>query len=300
MEWQFELLDGPYEGVTEGPVWDGEAILFTHIPASRILRYDPKTGKVTEYRTGTNLTNGLAFDKEGMLYGCSGGGRCIVRFDPDGTITPISDRLDGRRHNNPNDLAIDRQGRIWFTDMWSNTPEGSEMELDHESVLRLDPQASGTWTLKRATFDTTHPNGILVSQDQKTLYVAQSDFGEERKRELRAYPIREDGSLGPYSVLHTFGKDHRGAQRGVDGMCLDVEGNIIACAGWELGGPGPMLYVFTPQGRVLETHPVPTRRPTNCTFGDPDMQTIYVTTIDGELFRARTHRKGWLMYPPSG
>ncbi len=297
MDWRFEKLAGPYGGVTEGPVWTGDALLFTHIQASRILRFDPRKGEVTEYITGTDRTNGLCFDGQGRLYGCSGGGRCILRFEAGGRMTRLPDRLDGKRHNNPNDLAIDRQGRIWFTDPWGNANDKSGMELDHESVLRLDPQPGGGWTLRRLTFDTTHPNGILISPDNRTLYVAESDYGVDRKRELRAYPIKDDGTLGPYITLHTFGLDHRGVHRGVDGMTLDQDGNIIACAGWEISGPGPMLYVFSPTGRVLETHPIPTRRPTNCCFGDADMQTLYVTTIDGELFRTRTNRRGWTMWP---
>ena len=93
-------------------------------------------------------------------------------------------------------------------------------------------------------------------------------------------------------------KDARGVQRGVDGMCLDTNGNIIACAGWEEAGPGPMIYVFAPSGRVLETHPVPVDRPTNCTFGDADLGTLYVTSGGGHLFRVRdTGRRGWLLYP---
>ena len=73
---------------------------------------------------------------------------------------------------------------------------------------------------------------------------------------------------------------------------------MIATAGWELGGPGPMIYVFAPSGEVLEMHPVPCRRPTNCTFGDADLRTLYVTTIEGYLFRTRTGRKGRVLYPP--
>jgi len=137
------------------------------------------------------------------------------------------------------------------------------------------------------TFDTTKPNGLLLSLDEKILYVAQSHYGEGNKRELRAYPIRDDDTLGPYEVLHNFYP-----HRGIDGMTLDVEGNIVATAGWRQSGPGPMIYVFAPNGRVLETHPVPEDRPTNCTFGGEDLSTLYVTTIDGRLLRAQTHRKG--------
>ena len=296
MSWSFELAAGPLGGTTEGPVWDGYAVLYTHIPASRIMRYDPRTGENSEYFSLTHNTNGLCFDAEGSLYGCQSGGRRIVRFEKDGlTITPVSSTLGGQRHNNPNDLAVDRQGRIWFTDPFNGS--AGEQELDHMSVLRLDPQGDENWELTRATYDVSRPNGVLVSRDQRTLYVAQSDYDPGQPRELRAYPINDDGSLGSYTTLHTFGIDRRGVHRGVDGMTLDAEGNIVACAGWEESGPGPMVYVISPAGRVLETHPFRVDRPTNCCFGDADMRTLYVTTGGGHLFRARTEREGWIMWP---
>ena len=298
MSWDFELVAGPYGGTTEGPVWDGEAVIFTHIPESRLMRYDPKSGEATEYFTGVNHVNGLCFDVSGNLFGCQQGGRRIVRFEREGkTITSLPHRLDGKRHNNPNDLVVDRSGRIWFTDPYSGIGDSGPQELDHMSVLRLDPTGDDQYELKRATTDISRPNGILISRDQKTLYVAQSDYGLDRLRELRAYPINDDGSLGEYETLHTFGVDHRGAQRGVDGMTLDTDGNIIACAGWETAGPGPMIYVFSPAGRVLETHPIRAERATNCCFGDADLKTLYVTTGGGHLFRARTDHTGWIMWP---
>jgi len=297
MEWEFELVAGPYGGTTEGPTWDGQALLFTHIPANRIMRYDPTTGACTEFRTGTNATNGLMFDAQGRLYGCSGGGRCILRFEPDGATTTLPHRLDGRRHNRPNDLAIDRQGRIWFTDPYGQGLPEPERELDHTSVLRLTPQPDGDWHLERMTYDTSAPNGILFSQDERTLYVVQNDY--EGIRDLRAYPLQNDDTLGNFIVLHRFGEDFRGVHRGLDGMCLDTAGNIIACGGWRQAGPGPMIHVFSPSGRILETHPVPVDRPTNCTFGGPDLSILYITTGGGHLFRVRNSgRRGWLSYPP--
>ena len=300
MEWRFELIERPYGGVTEGPIWDGEAVYFTHIPTSRIMRYDPGTGGISEWRGGTNHTNGLAHDTQGRLYGCCSGGRSIVRFEPDGTTTTVADRVDGQKLNTPNDLAIDHQGRIWFTNPWNvgNIDPAEVEELDNRSVLRADPQPDGSYTVARVTFDTTMPNGVLVSPDDSTLYVAESnsaDIGLDR--ELRAYPINTDGSLGPYNTLHTFGKDRDAVHRGIDGMCFDVDGNIVATAGWPDGGPGPMIYVFSPTGRVLETHRVPARMPTNCCFGGPDRTTLYVTSTEGHFFRAETDRVGWAMYP---
>ena len=297
MRWEFELVAGPYGGTTEGPAWDGQALLFTDIPNSRIMRYDPVTGDCTEYRTGTNGTNGLNFDAQGNLYGCSGGGRRILRFEPDGSATPLPHLLDGRLHNRPNDLAIDRKGRIWFTDPSGQIPAG-ERELDHASVLRLDPgpAAQGGWTLQRMTFDTFAPNGLLFSQDERTLYVVQSDY--EGTRDLRAYPLQDDDTLGRFTVLHVFGEDYRGVHRGLDGMCLDTEGNIIAAGGWRQAGPGPLIYVFSPSGRVIETHSAPADWPTNCAFGGRALDTLYVTTRGGHLFRVNdTGRRGWTLYP---
>ena len=299
MSWEFEQVAGPY-GFTEGPAWDGEAVLFTDISTSRVMRYDPASGECTAFRSGTNEANGLIFDKDGNLYACEGsklfgdgeGGRRISRYNADGTTTVVVEDFEGKRLNSPNDLAFDAQGRLWFTDPRYGD-ETDDLELDHRSVFRLDPRADDSWDITRVTYDTTSPNGLLVSRDGKWLYVAQSAYGDNNPRELRRYPINDDGSVGAYEVLHNFYP-----HRGIDGMCWDSDGNIIATAGWEESGPGPMLYVFTPSGRVLETHPVPTDQPTNCTFGGPDLQTLYVTA-GGCLFRTRPGRRGYLIYPPS-
>jgi gluconolactonase len=296
MDWQFEIVAGPF-GFTEGPAWDGQALLFSDIPASRIMRYQPGgeggRGATAVFREGTNEANGLMYDREGRLYACEGGsdGRRVVRYEPDGGVTVVADRFEGKRLNSPNDLAFDPEGRLWFTDpRYGNFR--ADMELDHESVFRADPEADGSWTLRRVTVDTTRPNGLLVSPDGKTLYVAQSEYGADRKRELRAYPVREDGTVGSCTVLHNFYP-----HRGIDGMCLDAEGNIVATAGWLESGPGPMIYVFAPNGRVLETHPVPFDRPTNCTWGGPDLGALFVTTGTGHLLTTRTGRRGYLIYP---
>ena len=300
MSWQFELLAKPYGGVSEGPIWDGENILFSHIPTSRILKCDPKTDEISEYISNTNHTNGLAFSTEGILYGCCSGGRAIIRFNDDGTNTVVANEVDGQKLNTPNDIAVDRLGRIWFTNPWNggNIDPAEKEELDNRSVLRGDPQPDGTFKLTRVTFDTTMPNGVLVSPDGNTLYVAESNSdNNEIDRELRAYPILADGSLAPYKLLHAWGKDSYSVHRGIDGMCLDSEGNILTTAGWELGGPGPMIYVFSPAGRILETHPISCNRPTNICFGGPDYSTVYVTSTQGHFFKAKTDRTGWAIYP---
>ena len=274
--------------------------MFTHIPTSRILRYDPATGETVEHITGTGNANGLMLDTSGRLYACQGGARRVVRYEADSAVTVLADGFEGQRLNIPNDLAIDLEGRVWFTDPYYEGAGGpwsedrANKDLEHDSVYRLDESADG-WDITRVTFDTTRPNGLLFSLDHSVLYVAQSGRREDEKRELRAYPVLEDGSLGTYALLHDFG-----AHRGIDGMVLDTEGNIIATAGLRESGPGPMIYVFAPDGTVLETHPMPEDRPTNCTFAGSDLTTLYVTTGGGHLLRTRTDRQGRLLYPAVG
>ncbi len=297
MSWDFIAVQGPFGGTSEGPAWDGEFLLFTHIPDSKIYKFDPKTSTTQVFRENTNCANGLMFDADGKLYACEGGGRRVVRYDGDST-TVLADSFQGSKFNVPNDLAIDPEGRVWFTDpfyegaggAWSE--DRSNKELDHDSVYRIDLKDGKSTAVTRVTEDTTRPNGLLFSLDFKTLYVAQSGRLEDEKRQLRAYPVNSDGSLGPHEVIHDFGE-----HRGIDGMVLDVEGNIIATAGYKAGGPGPMIYVFSASGEVLETHPTPFDRPTNCSFGGEDLSTLYVTTIDGFLLRAFTERQGRLAYP---
>ncbi|MCH8063218.1 MAG: SMP-30/gluconolactonase/LRE family protein [Chloroflexi bacterium] len=302
MSWHFININGPFGGTTEGPAWDGAGLLFTHIPASQIIRFDPATSTSSVYKEDTNHANGLTFDSEGRLYACEGGARRVVRYEADGTPTVLADGFEGKRLNIPNDLAIDPRGRVWFTDPYYEGAGGpwsedrANKDLDHDSVFRLDPpNADGSWSINRVTFDTTRPNGLLFSLDHRTLYVAQSGRNPDEKRELRAYPVNDDGSLGTYTVLHDFGE-----HRGIDGMVLDSEGYIVATAGYRAGGPGPSIYVFAPDGGVVERHPLPFDRPTNCTFAGTDLTTLYVTTGEGHLLRAFTDRQGRLGYPKAG
>ena len=291
--WTFSLLTGPAT-ITEGPAWDGAALWYTAIAENEIRCYDPTTGAITTAHRDTGAANGLAFGPDGALYACAGGARAIVRYGPDGTKTTLADRFEGRRLNSPNDLVLDASGAIWFTDPRYGA-DHADRELDHDSVYRLTPNPDGAtpWPIQRLTTDTTRPNGLLLAPDERTLYVAQSDYLPCSVRQLRAYPITADGSLGPPTVLHDFGPD-----RGIDGMCWDDTGAIVATCGWELGGPGCRLAVFATDGTLLEEHPLPAGRPTNCAFGDPDLATLYVTTIEGHLYRVPdTGRRGALPSP---
>ncbi len=286
MTWKFERVAGPYEGPNGGLAWDGQAMLFSVIDEGRILRFDPNRGAVEEFRRYTNRANGIAFGPDGVLYGCQEGGRRIIQFLPDGSAAPTANQLAGRYHNFPSDLAMDRGGRVWFSDPYHGSPAfGPQIFplLDRASVLRLERDERREWVIRRITYDTAAPRAVLLSIDEGTLYVAEGDAGRDGPRELRDYPIRSDGSVGPYTVLHTFGADHRGPHRGIEGMCLDSAGNIVACGGWKRSGPGPLIYVFSPSGAVLETHPVPADLPMRCAFGDVDLESLYSLLYEGDV-----------------
>jgi len=289
--WTFEKIAGPFEGPTGGLAWDGSGMLFSAIAEGRILRYDPASGKASEFRKYTNRTNGLAFAPGGALYGCQESSRRVIRFAEDGSTTTTAFLLDGSYHNHPNNLAIDSKGRIWFSDPWSELrASGPQIfpALEHASVLRLELDSfRKLWSIRRMTYDTSAPRAVALSPDESTLYIAQTDNSPLGRRELRAYPILADNTLGPFTLLHAFGRDHRGEHRGIEGMCMDREGNIVACAGWRKAGPGPLVCVFSPGGAIIESHPLPADQPMNCAFGDDDLGSLYVTTAGGELLRAR-------------
>ncbi|MCC7106723.1 MAG: SMP-30/gluconolactonase/LRE family protein [Chloroflexi bacterium] len=309
MVWEFEKVAGPFEGPASGLAWDGETLLFSVVelgtvnPTSRIIRYDPRSGTMSDYRLYTNRVYGIGFSADGVLYGCQAQSRRIVQFNANGSTSLLNDRLpDGRWHNQPYDLSVDAKGRIWFSDAYSSLPvSGPHLQdpIEHTSVLCLEQGGDRRWRIRRATYDTTAPRGVLVSRDQKTLYVSENSDEQNGTRELRAYPIEDDGTLGLPRVLLTFGEDYRGIHRGVDMLTQDAEGNVVACAGSKQSGAGPMVCVISPEGRVLETHPVPADQPAGCVFGGSDLSTLYVTTAQGELYRARTGQNGWALYPRS-
>lgn len=283
MNWSFERVAGPYS-FSEGPVWTGDAVLFTDIRSNRIMRYSPSSGGCNTAFKDTAAANGLTRDRLDRLYVCEGGGRRVARYEPDGTTTTLADRFEGKRLNEPNDIVIDDRGRIWFTDPCYG--DRSTMELDHDSIYRLDPATTGTWNISRVTTTTLRPNGLAFSPDFATLYVAESPPASVGSRQLRAYPVNPDGSLGSYRVLHDFGPD-----RGIDGMRVDAEGIIVATCGWEKSGPGPRVAIFSSDGTVVGDHPTPTN-PTNCCFGGADLRDLYVTGYDGALYHAVTDRVG--------
>ncbi len=289
MSWKFDRVAGPYQGHTGGLVWNGAVMLFSAVREERILAFDSATGRTENFRRYSGRTNGLAIGADGAMYGAQEGGRRIIRFMPDGSTAPTEELIDGAHHNQPTDLVVDRKGRVWFTDPYNPVaPYGPPAFpfLDHESVLRLQRNPGGEWELVRVTRDTKSPRALALAPDEKTLYVSVGDADKEVPRELRAYPLDSDGNAGACKVLRQFGEN----ERGIEGLCLDSDGNIIASGGSKQGGAGPLVYVFSPSGSILETHALPADAdtPMRCAFGDADLGSLYVTTGSGELYRAES------------
>ena len=255
-EAKIEVLCGGFEWA-EGPVWVPDAahkfggyVLFSDIPHNAVMRWQEGTGvsvfmKPAGY-TGIGAygnepgSNGLALDSNGQLVSCEHGDRRISVVTKDGGKLTLADCWDGKRFNSPNDLAIRRNGDIFFTDPIYGLPkhaEDSRREIDFCGVYRL--QKDGTVTVQCR--DISRPNGIAFSPDEKKLYVANSD-GQDPV--WRTFPVQEDGNLGAPTVFFDSSKESRLPKGGGDGLKVDVDGNVFATA------PGGVL-ILSPHGKLL-------------------------------------------------
>jgi gluconolactonase len=276
---------------SEGPVWvkDGGYLLFSDIPRNQIVKWrdgdgisifmEPAgyTGK-PRFPGREPGTNGLMLDAQGRLVMCCHGDRVIRRREKDGTVTTLASKYDGKRFNSPNDLVYHSHGDLYFTDPPYGLPKGFDdpaRELGWCGVYRLSPTGEVTLLTK----EMTRPNGIALSPDEKTLYVAQSD---SQAAIWKAFPVTSDGSLGKGRVLYDATKWMGKRPGAPDGMAVDVHGNLWAT------GPGGVL-VFSPTGKLLGILHTGLRT-ANCTFGD-DGTTLYITA-DMYLCRVKTNTKG--------
>jgi gluconolactonase len=223
-------------------------------------------------------SNGLALDSKGRLVSCEHGDRRISVLTNDGGKMTLADRWDGKRFNSPNDLAIRKNGDIFFTDPVYGLPkhaDDSRREIDFCGVYRL--QADGTVSLQCK--EISRPNGIAFSPDHKTLYVANSD-GQDPV--WRSFPVQEDGNLGAPSVFFDSGKQTQIKAGGGDGLKVDKHGNVFAT------GPGGVL-ILSPQGKLLGRI-VTGERIANVAWGN-DGRVLYLTS-DMYLCRIQTKTVG--------
>ncbi|MDR3635303.1 MAG: SMP-30/gluconolactonase/LRE family protein [Isosphaeraceae bacterium] len=296
-------------GLTEGAaVAPDGSIYFSEIPVGQdkgmIMRFDPKSKSTTVFAPDSHKSNGLMFDADGSLIACEGsdgGGRQVSRWNlKTSTRTALADRYQGKRFNAPNDLCIDLKGRIYFSD-----PRylGTEpRELEHRAVYRIDKDG----TVVEVTHDVEKPNGIALSPDQKTLYVADHNNGTDRidpsapppkkgAMKVYAFPLGADGLVaGPRKTLVDFGDEE-----GSDGMTVDTDGNLYL-ASRRPARPG--VLVLDAAGKELAHIPTgpaqrgvrePVGMPSNCDFGLGAESNVLYITVDKSLYRIRLNARGF-------
>ena len=229
---------------TEGPAYfaAGRYLVWSDIPNDRLMRWDEMNGQVATFEQPCRNQNGHTVDRQGRLIACEHRGRCVSRYEIDGSRTVLADSYGGKRLNSPNDVVVKSDGSIWFTDPSYGIDsdyegDASPIEQDGRHVYRIDPAGSIT----RVIDDMKQPNGLAFSPDESVLYVA--DTGRTHfpdcAPKIRRYPVAADGaSLGP-------GEDFVTCDAGLfDGFRLDTGGNI-----WSSAGDG--VHCFAPDGTLL-------------------------------------------------
>jgi gluconolactonase len=239
---------GSYQ-FTEGPAVDSSGnFYFSDVNAGKIYRWS-LDGSVSVFLEGLNKPNGLMFDKSGNLIACEGGNGRLISINSQGQITVLVDQYNGTRFNEPNDLWIDSQGGIYFTDPAYQSP----VVQDGQHVYYLSPDHS---QVTRVINDMKQPNGVVGTADGKTLYVADYAAGQ-----TFAYQINSDGMLANKKLF---------VPTGSDGMELDSKGNLY------LTTPNK-VQIFDASGKHLQDISIAQETPTNVAFGGADHNTMFIT-----------------------
>jgi len=279
---KIENLGGSF-GWSEGPVWIAEEqrLLFTDVPGNVIWSYkdgegltkflEPSgyAGEKPEWM-GSAGANGLIRFGENEILLPSHGERGLYAMDLDTKEKRlIVDEYEGKKFNSPNDAVVHKSGAIFFTDPPYGLAEGNDSEakeISFNGVYAYTPGGDVTLIDDRLT----RPNGIILSPDGSTLYVANSDPDETI---WKTYPVADDGTVGDGAVFLDATEDIAAGVRGnADGMAVDKEGRLYAT------GPGGVL-VISPEGERLGL--IQTGKPVaNVTFGGPDGNILYMTSAD--------------------
>ncbi|MFE0804473.1 SMP-30/gluconolactonase/LRE family protein [Streptomyces sp. NPDC058812] len=248
------------EGPLYLPAW--RQLVWSDIPNDRIMRWDEATGTVGVFRTAAGHSNGNTLDRQGRLVTCEQGNRRVTRTEPDGTVTVLADRYDGKRLNSPNDSVVRSDGTVWFSDPdfgITSDYEGhrAESEIGACNVYRIDP-VSGDVRLAADGFE--GPNGVILSPDEKRLFVSDS-----RAARIHAFDIREDGTLSDGKVF----AEARGDVH-FDNIRFDDEGRLWAAA------LDDGVHCYDPDGTLIGRLRVP-EPVSNIAFGGPKNNRLFIT-----------------------
>lgn len=267
----------------EGPVWfgDGRYLLWSDIPNNRVLKWEEETGAVSHFRKPSGNANGHTRDRQGRLIACEHGGRRVVRFEYDGTITVLADNYQGKRLNSPNDVVVKSDGSIWFTDPPFGIRsfyegEKTDPELPHTNVYRIDG-ATGAITL--VADDVDHPNGLAFSPDESILYVMES---RSDPRNILAYDV--DGAT--LRNRRVFIRTQPGETP--DGFRVDTDGNLWC--GWGMTPEFDGVRIFNKHGAPIGHIHLPERCANLC-FGGRYRNRLFMAAAQS-LFAVYVNAQG--------
>ena len=250
----------------EGPAWSpgGNYLVWSDIPNDVHMRWLAEDDHVSIFRHPSGNSAGNAFDREGRLISCEQGNRRMVRYEHDGSVTVLADMFNGKPLNSPNDVAVHRDGTIWFTDPPFGTGpaggyEGTTGELHHpNSVYRIDPSGR----LDLIADDIAEPNGIGFSPDYKRIYIVDTADGIN---DIKVYDVVDSARIVNGRQFTDILID--GRHVAPDGFAVDIDGNIWA-AGGQTGDGFDGVHCFTPEGERIGFVRLP-ETVSNLTFGGP-------------------------------
>src|SRR3954469_14178727 len=243
---------------TEGPAADRESNLyFSDVQGDKLYKIDAK-GELSTLLDPSHHTNGLMINGAGKIVACEMDGRLIEVNPKTKEVKSLADGYEGKRFNAPNDLVIDRDGGIYFTDPHFRAPMPLPQGVRGFYYRATDGKVTRLGEVEAA------PNGIILSPDEKTLYVIPS-----MQAEMLAYAVQAPGKIGEKRVYCTLKQVSGKTNGGGDGLTIDTKGNLYITSA--LG-----LQVFSPQGSLLGIIEFP-EQPANCAFGGKDNKTLYAT-----------------------
>ncbi|WP_405381340.1 SMP-30/gluconolactonase/LRE family protein [Maribacter sp. LLG6340-A2] len=240
---------------TEGPAAnkDGD-IFFTDQPNDQILKWTASNNTIEVFKSPSGRANGLYMDHQGNLLAAADEKNELWRINMDGKVDTLLQHFEGEKLNGPNDLWVDIQGGIYFTDPYYQRPywKRTKPDIEEQRVYYINPNRQ---QINIVAQDLVQPNGIIGSEDGKTLYIA--DIGANK---TYSFTIQDDGSLNNKTLF---------AEMGSDGMTIDHKGNVY------MTGKG--VTVFNSQGEKIRHIPVPEEWTANVTFGGKNQNILFIT-----------------------